>query len=180
MADRPVPLSAQGTWQCPCWHRLPHHTWFWSSLGVCFKVIHKSLSFLGPFRYKSYNFHRQGRKKNMIHSFSLFSFFSSFLPHPSSSFPLLLSSPFSFISLLSLFLPPPFCSPSPPLPLLSLWHPFLPSFPFFHMALLCSSRRLMCSLLCSLRLPIFLPLTAQGYRGYPVVQRFASTPRHLL
>lgn len=163
-------------------HRVPDSV-LGSSLGVCFKVIHKSLSFVGPFRYQSYDFHRQGRKKNMIHSytpFPSFFFFSSFLPHPSSSFPLLLSSPFSFISLLSFFLPFPFCSPSPLLPLLSLRHPFLPCFPSFHLALLCSSRRLLCSLLCSLGLPIFLPLTAQGCRGYPVVQRFATTPRHLL
>lgn len=122
MADKPVPFSAQGTRQCPCWHHLPHHSWFRSSLGVCFKIMHKPLSFAGSFSYQSYDFHRQGRKKNMIYSFPRFSFFSSFLPHPSSSFPLLLSPPFSFTSLLSLYL---FLSPFPPTFFSSLL-PFLP------------------------------------------------------
>lgn len=175
MADRPVPLSPQGTWQCLCRHLLPHHTWFRSSLGVCFKVIHRSLSSVGSFRYQAYDFHRQGTKRNMIYPFSPFSFFFSFLPI------LLLHSLFSFpLHFPSLFFSIPFpISLSSSSSLLSLRHSFfLPSFPSFHSALLCSSRRLRCSLLCSLGLPIFLPQTGQGYRGYPVVQ--GSPPLHAI
>lgn len=114
MADRPVPLSAYGTWQCPCWHHLPHHTWFRSSLGVCFKIITNHCLLLGLSGTSLMTSIDRKERKTWYTPFPAF-LFSSFLPHPSSSFPLLLSPPFSFISLLSF--PSLSHSPSLPLPL---------------------------------------------------------------